>query len=78
MKLLVLGGAGYIGSHTATGLIDSGHEVLVADSLVTGYKTADLVKNAFDKLGIKYRDKLALTGERGSCSEKAKDQTSVL
>lgn len=40
MKLLVLGGAGYIGSHTATELLDSGHEVVVADSLVTGYKEA--------------------------------------
>lgn len=40
MKLLVLGGAGYIGSHTATELIENGHEVVVADSLVTGYKEA--------------------------------------
>lgn len=40
MKLLVLGGAGYIGSHTATELLENGHEVVVADSLVTGYKEA--------------------------------------
>lgn len=37
MKLLVLGGAGYIGSHTATELLKDGHEVVIADSLVTGY-----------------------------------------
>jgi len=29
------------------------------------YKTAELVKNVFDKLGIEYRDKLALTGVKG-------------
>lgn len=40
MKLLVLGGAGYIGSHTVAELLDNGHEVVVADSLVTGYKAA--------------------------------------
>lgn len=47
MKLLVLGGAGYIGSHTATELIDNGHEVVVADSLVTGYKEAVPKKAVF-------------------------------
>ena len=40
MRLLVLGGAGYIGSHTAVELLESGHEVLVVDSLVTGYEAA--------------------------------------
>ena len=40
MKLLVLGGAGYIGSHTATELLDNGHEVVIADNLVTGYREA--------------------------------------
>ena len=45
MKLLVLGGAGYIGSHTASELIENGHEVVVVDSLVTGYKEA-VPKNA--------------------------------
>ena len=37
MKLLVLGGAGYIGSHTATELLKDGHDVVIADNLVTGY-----------------------------------------
>ena len=40
MRLLVLGGAGYIGSHTAVELIDRGHEVVIADNLITGYKQA--------------------------------------
>lgn len=47
MKLLVLGGAGYIGSHTATELVDNGHEVVVADSLITGYKEAVPQKAVF-------------------------------
>ena len=40
MRLLVLGGAGYIGSHTAVALLDRGHEVVIADNLITGYKQA--------------------------------------
>ena len=40
MRLLVLGGAGYIGSHTAVELLDRGHEVVIADNLITGYKQA--------------------------------------
>jgi UDP-glucose 4-epimerase len=33
MKILVTGGAGYIGSHTCVSLIESGHNVVVADNL---------------------------------------------
>ena len=32
MKLLLLGGAGYIGSHTAVELLTAGHQVVIADS----------------------------------------------
>ena len=31
MRILVLGGAGYIGSHTVYELIDAGYEVIVID-----------------------------------------------
>ena len=31
--ILVLGGAGYIGSHTVYELIDNGYDVVVADNL---------------------------------------------
>lgn len=37
MKVLVLGGAGYIGSHTVYRLIEQGHQVVVFDNLETGY-----------------------------------------
>ena len=38
MSILVLGGAGYIGSHTVYELIDKGHEVVIVDNLQTGFK----------------------------------------
>ena len=38
MKVLVTGGAGFIGSHLTDGLIQLGHEVVVVDNLVTGYQ----------------------------------------
>jgi UDP-glucose-4-epimerase GalE len=38
MKVLVTGGAGYIGSHAARLLRDHGHEILVYDNLSTGHR----------------------------------------
>ena len=38
MSILVLGGAGYIGSHTVYELIDQGHDVVIIDNLQTGFK----------------------------------------
>ena len=35
--ILVLGGAGYIGSHTVYELIDNGYDVAVVDDLETGF-----------------------------------------
>jgi UDP-glucose 4-epimerase len=40
MKLLVTGGAGYIGSIVAGQLIDNGHEVVVLDNLERGHREA--------------------------------------
>ncbi len=34
MKILVAGGAGFIGSHTCTALLEAGHSVVVADNFV--------------------------------------------
>jgi len=36
--VLVIGGAGYIGSHTARALRSAGHEVIIYDNLSTGYE----------------------------------------
>lgn len=40
MTVLVLGGAGYIGSHTVYELIDQGQDVVIVDNLETGSKEA--------------------------------------
>lgn len=40
MRVLVTGGAGYVGSTTAERLIDSGHDVVVYDSLLRGHREA--------------------------------------
>ena len=40
MRVLVCGGAGYIGSHTVRELLDRDYEVIVVDSLITGHRGA--------------------------------------
>lgn len=40
MKVLVTGGAGYIGSHTAQALLGAGHQVMVMDNITTGFREA--------------------------------------
>lgn len=40
MRVLVCGGAGYIGSVTVSRLIDRGYDVVVVDSLATGHREA--------------------------------------
>ncbi|MCI5570011.1 MAG: UDP-glucose 4-epimerase GalE [Lachnospiraceae bacterium] len=58
MAVLVLGGAGYIGSHTVYELIEAGKEVIVADNLQTGFRAAVHPRAKFYELDI--RDKGAL------------------
>ena len=36
MRTLVTGGAGFIGSHIATALVEAGHEVVILDDLSHG------------------------------------------
>lgn len=47
MRILITGGAGFLGSHLCDKLIADGHEVIVADNLYTGSKTniAHLLSN---------------------------------
>ncbi|RTL69871.1 MAG: UDP-glucose 4-epimerase GalE [Pseudonocardiaceae bacterium] len=61
MKLLVTGGAGYVGSVCAAHLLEAGHDVVVLDDLSTGHRDAvpdgarfveaDLAEAAGDLLG---------------------------
>lgn len=55
MAILVLGGAGYIGSHTVYELIDRGEEVVVADNLETGHIEAVHPKAKFYQGDIRNR-----------------------
>jgi UDP-glucose 4-epimerase len=40
MRVLVTGGAGYIGSHTCVELLEAGHDVFVIDNLCNGHEAA--------------------------------------
>ena len=40
MKVLVIGGAGYIGSHAVRELVKEGNDVVVLDALYTGHRKA--------------------------------------
>lgn len=52
MKLLVTGGAGFIGSHLVDRLIQDGHSVLIIDNLSTGKRQNINPKADFHKLDI--------------------------
>jgi UDP-glucose 4-epimerase len=55
MTILVLGGAGYIGSHTAYELIDRGEDVVIVDNLETGFREAVHPKARFYQGDIRNR-----------------------
>lgn len=56
MKVLVCGGAGYIGSACNEYLLDRGYECVVFDSLVTGYREAVDPRSKFIKGDLADRD----------------------
>ena len=50
MKVLVTGGAGFIGSHTCVELLENGHEVVVVDNLCnSSEKSLERVKELTGK-----------------------------
>ena len=51
MHVLVVGGAGYIGSHTARAFLDAGYRVTVVDNLATGLR-----ENLFPESGFIHAD----------------------
>ncbi len=56
MAILVLGGAGYIGSHTVYELINAGRDVVIADNLETGHIEAVHPKAKFYQGDIRNRE----------------------
>lgn len=56
MQILVLGGAGYIGSHTVSELIDAGEQVVIIDNLETGHIEAVHPKARFYQGDIRDRN----------------------
>ena len=53
MKILVTGGAGFIGSHIVDAYIDAGHDVVVVDALDTGHLENVNPKAQFHKLDVR-------------------------
>ena len=50
MRILVTGGAGYIGSHTCVALMEAGHNVIIADNLCnSGAESLDRIKRITNK-----------------------------
>ena len=65
MRLLVVGGAGYIGSVVATQLLAAGHEVTVADDLCRGHRDAVPAGAAFAELDLLDAPRVAEVVGRG-------------
>ncbi|HEY5653380.1 MAG TPA: UDP-glucose 4-epimerase GalE [Pontiella sp.] len=61
MKVLVAGGAGYIGSVTTEMLCDEGHEVIVLDNLERGHKAAIDPRAGFVQVDLRNKEKLVDT-----------------
>ena len=59
MNILLTGGAGYIGSHTANVFLDHGHRVAVIDNLVNGHKSLIPKKAEFLNCDIAEQDKVS-------------------
>ena len=58
MRILVTGGAGYIGSHTTKELLQCNHDVMALDNLENGYKKA-LVGGKFIKCDLRNKQRLS-------------------
>lgn len=66
MRVLVTGGAGYIGSHTLVELLGQGHQALVVDNFTNGSRVAldrvrELTNGPFDVVDCDIRDTMRLS-----------------
>ena len=59
MRVLVTGGAGYIGSHVVRALLQTGHEAVVYDNLSTGHRQAVAADVPFYEEDIRSTERLA-------------------
>ena len=69
MSILVLGGAGYIGSHAVNQLIDKDYDVVVVDNLATGHEDAINKKAKFYKGDIRDKEFMQVLWNRGESGE---------
>lgn len=61
-KVLVTGGAGFIGSNLADGLIESGAKVVIIDNLMTGFReNLDEIKGNFDFIEADLNDSVMVS-----------------
>ena len=86
MRILVTGGAGYIGSHTAVELLEEGHDVIVMDNLynssekalarveqITGRKVTFYKTDMLDREGVKELFDIEAAGNADGASGKTID-----
>ena len=67
MRILVTGGAGYIGSHTVVSLIENGYDVVVIDNLVNASKKSiDRVEEITGKK-VTFYEADTLDKDEGGC-----------
>ncbi len=59
MNILITGGAGYIGSHSANIFLDNGHQVTIIDSLINGHTSLIPKKSKFINCDIADRQKVS-------------------
>jgi UDP-glucose 4-epimerase len=65
MRALIIGGAGYIGSHVAREFLDQGHEVTVLDNLSSGTKENLCLDETFVQGDIRNADEVRAVMKRG-------------